>query len=54
MAVICSSAAIAATSIAAALFSGAVAPGAWSGEILSLVLAASTSLAVAGAAALDS
>lgn len=53
MAMTCLSAAIAATSIATALFSGAVAPGAISGEILSLMLAALTSLAVAGAAALD-
>ncbi|MGO4171252.1 hypothetical protein [Bosea sp. TAF32] len=54
MAMTCLSAAIAAISVAATLFSGAVAPGAMSGEILSLVLAALTSLAVAGAAALDS
>lgn len=54
MAMTCLSAAIAATSIATALFSGAVQPGAMSGEILSLVLAALTSLTVAGAAALDS
>lgn len=53
MAMTCLSAAIAATSIATALFSGAVTPGAMSGEILSLALAALTSLTVAGAAALD-
>ncbi|CAH1661425.1 conserved exported hypothetical protein [Hyphomicrobiales bacterium] len=54
MAMTCLSAAIAASSIATALFSGAVAPGALGSEILSLVLAALTSLTIAGASALDS
>lgn len=54
MAMTCLSAAIAAISIATALFSGMVTPGAVSSELLSLVLAALTSLTVAGAAALDS
>ncbi|WP_353182189.1 hypothetical protein [Bosea sp. (in: a-proteobacteria)] len=46
-------AAAGAVSVAAALFSGTVQPGAWTGEFLSLVLAALTSVAVASASALD-
>ena len=54
MAMTCMSAAIAATSIATALFSGIVPPGAMSGEILSLMLAGLTSVTIASASALDS
>jgi hypothetical protein len=53
MATTCFSAAIAALSIATALFSGVVQPGATSAEILSLVLAGLTGITIAGAAALD-
>ncbi|MBD3845474.1 hypothetical protein GGC47_005236 [Bosea sp. OAE752] len=42
-----------AATVAAALFSGTVQPGAISNEILSLALAALTSIAVASASALD-
>lgn len=54
MAMTCLSAAIAAISVATALFSGAVTPGAISSEILSLLLAALTSLTIVASAALDS
>lgn len=54
MATTCFSAAIAALSIGAALFSGMVQPGAPSAEILSLVLAGLTSLTIVSASALDS
>jgi hypothetical protein len=42
-----------AVSVAAALYSGTVQPGAFTSELLSLVLAALTSIAVASASALD-
>jgi ribosomal protein S3 len=54
MAMTCLGASIAATSIAAALFTGVVPQGALTGEILSLVLAGATGVAVASASALDS
>jgi hypothetical protein len=46
-------AAAGAATAAAALYSGTVQPGAFTGELLSLVLALLTSVAVASAAALD-
>lgn len=46
-------AAAGAVSVAAALYSGTVQPGAFTGEALSLMLAALTSIAVASASALD-
>lgn len=42
-----------AVSAGAALYSGVVQPGAFTGEVVSLLLAALTSIAVAGASALD-
>ncbi|MCT4494675.1 hypothetical protein [Bosea minatitlanensis] len=42
-----------AVSVAAALYSGLVQPGAFTGEFLSLVLAVLTSVAVGSASALD-
>lgn len=54
MAMTCLTALIAASSIATALFSGVVPPGALTAEFLSLALAGSTSIAVASASALDS
>lgn len=54
MAMTCLAALIAATSIATALFTGVVPPGALTGEILSLALAGLTGIAVASASALDS
>jgi hypothetical protein len=53
MAMTCISAAIAATSIATALFSGIVQPGAPGSELLSLALAGLTGITIAGASALD-
>lgn len=53
MATMFMAAAAGAVSVAAALFSGTVQPGAFTSEILSLVLAALTSVAVASASALD-
>ncbi len=53
MAMTCISAAIAATSIATALFSGIVQPGAPGAEFLSLALAGLTGITIAGASALD-
>lgn len=46
-------AAAGAVSVAVALYSGTVQPGAITSELLSLVLAALTSIAVASASALD-
>lgn len=54
MAMTCLSAAIAAASIATALFSGFVQPGAMSADVLSLALAGLTGLTIASASALDS
>ncbi len=54
MAMTCIAAVIGATSVATALFSGVVQPGAMSGEILSLALAGLTGIAVVSASALDS
>lgn len=54
MAMTCLTALVAASSIAAALFSGTVPPGALTAEILSLALAGTTGIAVASASALDS
>ncbi|KRE00955.1 hypothetical protein ASE61_18475 [Bosea sp. Root670] len=54
MATTCFSAAIAALSIGAALFTGIVQPGAPSAEILSLALAGLTGITIASASALDS
>jgi hypothetical protein len=54
MAMTCLTALIAATSIGTALFSGMVPVGPMTSDILSLVLAGLTAVAVASAAALDS
>lgn len=54
MAMTCIAALIAAASIGATLFSGAVPQGALTFELLSLALAAITAVAVASASALDS
>lgn len=53
MAITCLTALIAAMSIAIALFGGVVPPGAIVTEILSLALAGTTGLLVAGFSALD-